>query len=224
MKVAVLPARAGRILALVAIAAGFAACTTLVGVDPDEYHAICEAGARDCDGNTPRACGPSGAWQVGEACSGQTCVAGVCSGKCAPADARCNGQTPEICGPDGQWDALEPCPDMCVDGACTDGGAPPAGACANADDMALIQSPQAMIQSKASNCQKTNLAMEPGTLNCIKMLGLTDECAGCYDDFVQCVAKQCITCVADPSGSTCLDCRASSCDPAFTDCSGFAPM
>lgn len=108
-------------------------------------------------------------------------------------------------------------------GAGGGGGAPPAmGACINQADGAILQAPNNTVQADVEKCGKDNLGQEPATKNCIKMkTNLSDGCVTCFDDLVQCVAKNCFNdCFADPNGQPCLDCRAAKCDPAFEKCSG----
>lgn len=98
------------------------------------------------------------------------------------------------------------------------------GACTNAADQAIVTDPTKMLQQKVTDCGKNNLGMEPATKNCIAMLGLTPECTTCFDDNVQCVAKNCFAkCIPDPSVQACTDCRAMFCDMPFTMCSGLPP-
>lgn len=102
------------------------------------------------------------------------------------------------------------------------GGA--AGACTNAADQTIIMDPAKMVKEAVTKCGKDNLGMEPATKDCIKMLGLTDPCTTCFDDNVQCVAKNCfLDCAADPAAQKCTDCRAKFCDMAFATCSGLPP-
>jgi sulfatase modifying factor 1 len=52
--------------------------------------------------NTPEVCDPSGVWQPGSACSNQACVAGACTGTCAPGTMKCaDTTTPSLCDASG---------------------------------------------------------------------------------------------------------------------------
>lgn len=104
------------------------------------------------------------------------------------------------------------------------GGTTASGACTNAADLAVIQDPAKDIQGGVGTCAKDNLAAEPATLDCIKGLGLSAECAACFDGTVQCIFMNCLNdCLADQNSQACIDCRAMNCDPEFAMCSGLTP-
>ena len=106
-------------------------------------------------------------------------------------------------------------------GTTTTGAGGAMGACTNAEDTALLGDPAADIETKVNACAQDNLGQEPATLDCIKATGLSDGCAQCFDDTVQCVVMNCLTeCIADSNSQGCIDCRAMKCDPAFETCSG----
>ena len=73
---------------------GTATCTSSCsGTTPDLCGSVCVDNQTDQDH-----CGTSCA-----ACTNQTCVAGACSGSCAPGQISCMGSVPQTCGPDGAW-------------------------------------------------------------------------------------------------------------------------
>jgi hypothetical protein len=111
-------------------------------------------------------------------------------------------------------------------GGSSTGGAGGAGmgACTNDADTALISDPSKDIPGAVGDCAQMNFGMEPATLNCIKMTGLSDACAQCFDDTVQCIFMNCLNqCIAGADSQPCVDCRAQFCDPAFAECSGLTP-
>ncbi|MBK8259331.1 MAG: hypothetical protein IPK82_42590 [Polyangiaceae bacterium] len=98
------------------------------------------------------------------------------------------------------------------------------GACTNDADLAIVQDPNKPIADAVNDCAQMNFGQEPGTLNCIKGLGLSDGCAQCFDDTVQCVVMNCLNqCLSDPNSQACTDCRAQFCDGPFAMCSGLMP-
>jgi formylglycine-generating enzyme required for sulfatase activity len=89
----------------------------------DPVCTILPPGATTCsaDRTTIVTCGPDLVSNIPvAACPNQTCVAGACSGVCAPSQTRCEGQQPQSCGPDGQWQDNGACTasQTCIDGAC----------------------------------------------------------------------------------------------------------
>ncbi len=73
---------------------GTATCTSSCsGTTPDLCGSVCVDNQTDQDH-----CGTSCA-----ACTNQTCVAGACSGSCAPGQISCMGSVPQTCGPTGLW-------------------------------------------------------------------------------------------------------------------------
>jgi hypothetical protein len=94
-------------------------------------------------------------------------------------------------------------------------------ACKNAADGAVISDPAKDVQGAVGKCGQDNLGQEPATLDCIKALGLSDACAGCFDGTVSCTIMNCLNeCIADAGSQPCKDCRKTNCDPAFEVCSG----
>ena len=100
----------------------------------------------------------------------------------------------------------------------TGGGA--SGACTNADDQAKLNAMN--VGEVVGGCAKDNLGGEPGTKTCIKTkTNLSDACVDCFDQAVQCGAKNCwLQCISDSNSPDCIACRAQFCDPAFAACSG----
>jgi hypothetical protein len=99
------------------------------------------------------------------------------------------------------------------------GGNPATGACTNDPDQAVLMSVD--IQAAVKKCAEDNFGGEPGTKDCIKMIGLSDGCTTCFDDTIQCVVSKCFNeCAFSPDSAECATCRATNCDPAFETCSG----
>ncbi len=70
--------------------------------------ALCVPGTVECSGNAVQSCDGCGQWQPAAPCSSQTCVAGACSGVCAPGQTNpvsCGncGTDTQLCGPTGTW-------------------------------------------------------------------------------------------------------------------------
>ncbi|MEZ4311732.1 MAG: hypothetical protein R3F14_27185 [Polyangiaceae bacterium] len=98
------------------------------------------------------------------------------------------------------------------------------GACLNPEDGAVLNDPNKDVPAAVGKCGQDNFGMEPATLDCIKMTGLSDGCAQCFDDTVHCIIEKCLSeCIADAGSQACVDCRKMNCDPAFAECSGLMP-
>src|SRR4051812_17045370 len=54
------------------------------------------------------------------------------------------------------------------------GGGGSMGACLNGADQTILMDPNSMVKEKVTKCGSDNLGQEPGTKNCIAMIGLTD--------------------------------------------------
>lgn len=95
------------------------------------------------------------------------------------------------------------------------------GACNNNADLAIIAD-QTALSSSVADCAKKTMGAAPATKDCIvQKTGLSDGCAQCFADSASCIIKNCAAqCMLDPNSPTCVDCRASKCDPAFEVCSG----
>jgi hypothetical protein len=82
----------------------------------------CTANAKQCLGQVPQTCdGSTGTWQSGNACVNQACVAGTCTGVCAPGAPLCTGNSVETCSSSGQWGTGVACSwptPVCVGIAC----------------------------------------------------------------------------------------------------------
>ncbi len=73
----------------------------------------CVPDARDCDGNTPRACTSEGTWTELEACPEACAGAGNCIGQCIPGTKDCLDGVPRACSPEGEWQESIACPFVC---------------------------------------------------------------------------------------------------------------
>jgi hypothetical protein len=96
------------------------------------------------------------------------------------------------------------------------------GACTNSADDAIVNDTSKDVDGTTSTCGQSNIGNHAATKDCIiQGTGLSDGCAECYANVVDCVVANCITeCLADPNGQPCSDCRKTNCDPAFETCSG----
>ncbi len=86
---------------------------------PPPSNGVCEAGARQCLGNSAVQTCVSGSWGAPVTCTNQVCVGGMCSGACSPATTRCTSNTQvQTCGTNGQWGAATTCPYACSGANC----------------------------------------------------------------------------------------------------------
>jgi len=71
------------------------------------------------------------------------------------------------------------------------------------------------------SCAEQNLNGEPGTLKCIEGLGLTPQCATCFDAFSHCTEANCLSpCASGPTSTGCKNCESQYCAPALSSCTG----
>jgi hypothetical protein len=94
------------------------------------------------------------------------------------------------------------------------------GACTDEDDRTVQMG--ATFDMDVQACGQDNFAREPDTTDClVAEVGLTSDCAGCYDDSIHCTIAHCLSqCAADSSSPACTSCRATNCEPAFHACAG----
>ena len=178
----------------------------------------CATGQKQCSGQQPQNCSPSGSWQNnGASCdaSGTTCVAGVCSGVCAVGSVGCsNSNEPETCSNTGTWTVGSACSNKtCVSGVCTGSCAPGQTQCSG---------PLAVQSCNATGGWQTTSTCE---VSCSKGACTAPMCkTGAGTTSTQCAAGQdccfnaaasketCGTCtggVDGGAGSTILDCTGS---------------
>jgi len=150
-----------------------------------------------------------------EACSGVTWGGGECVPQCGQRE----------CGPDPVCGvSCGTCPDgeRCAGGFCEPLLPPPDDACANAADLAILNTVDA--QQVAQTCV---LAAGCGTdeaciTACIAAeTGISDACAACYGGLASCGMAFCLLdCYQDPGGPACLGCLDANCMAEFEACSG----
>jgi len=98
------------------------------------------------------------------------------------------------------------------------------GACDNTDDLAIIDSED--VDGDAVSCGITCMSATdvPACVSdCLQGdPGLSEGCADCYADRVECVATYCASdCIMDPHSAGCLSCQETSgCIDAFETCAG----
>jgi hypothetical protein len=96
------------------------------------------------------------------------------------------------------------------------------GVCQNATDCPFVADGTARMT--AGTCGKGCIGKEETCArDCItEELPMTEECATCYADTVNCTIKNCTAeCFADPSAQICTDCQVEAgCREAFDTCSG----
>lgn len=97
-----------------------------------------------------------------------------------------------------------------------------ATACQNDTDCPFVVDGTARVT--AGECGKGCLGKEETCArDCVlDMLEMTEECAGCYADTVNCSIANCAAlCIADTEAQKCKDCQVESgCREAFNTCSG----
>jgi hypothetical protein len=97
-----------------------------------------------------------------------------------------------------------------------------ATACQNEQDCAFVIDGTARIE--AGECGKGCIGQEESCArDCLLgVLEMTDECAGCYADTVNCSIMNCAAkCIADTEAQQCKDCQVEfGCREAFNTCSG----
>ena len=97
-----------------------------------------------------------------------------------------------------------------------------ATACQNDTDCPFVVDGTARLT--AGECGKGCLGKEETCArDCVlEMLEMTDECAGCYADTVNCTIKNCAAlCIADTEAAKCKECQIEKgCRESFNDCSG----
>jgi hypothetical protein len=94
------------------------------------------------------------------------------------------------------------------------------GACTDPTDMAVAADPA--FASAPRDCGFMCFGNPDMTCSatCMQGKGLTQPCASCWGDTINCGAMYCLTVCFDATSQACLDCTAQHCDPAFHACSG----
>jgi hypothetical protein len=116
--------------------------------------------------------------------------------------------------------------DTGVDTAVADSGvdAGATGACTNAADEAITDS--AAFATDTEGCGM-GCFLDPNkaacVATCVLKTGVSQACADCFGSHVACAIDNCLQECFDSSSAGCVDCLASGCDPAFTECSGITP-
>jgi hypothetical protein len=104
------------------------------------------------------------------------------------------------------------------DGASADGSF---GACTNASDLAVTQA--AGFSDALPPCAVSCLGSTDSscTAQClVTKTGLSQECAACWGDNINCGIQHCAAECIDSASAACKDCDAMNCAPAFHACSG----
>ena len=99
------------------------------------------------------------------------------------------------------------------------GGSIATAQCTDTADRTTIMG--AGFEGSVIQCGQMYIGQEPQTLDCMKMIGLSDGCAQCYDDEIHCIIMNCLNeCINDVNSQMCVDCRAMFCDPPLAMCTG----
>ena len=122
--------------------------------DTGTVEAGCAAGSTGCTGNTPWSC-VGGVVTSGAACSNQTCVAGACTGVCAPGQTQCASGNSlfQSCKADGTWGTTATCTGPSMGSpTCNPATGCGAGTCSSASFPNLCGNACTNLQNDAYNC------------------------------------------------------------------------
>lgn len=100
----------------------------------------------------------------------------------------------------------------------------PVGNCRNPGDEGLLET---YTVNRGINdgfaCYQIHGANTAELRTCVQgRVGVSDACAECFAQIVQCTVSNCATPCMTPASSACASCRDAFCDTPFTSCSGYA--
>ncbi|HRE88126.1 MAG TPA: hypothetical protein PK095_03215 [Myxococcota bacterium] len=184
-----------------------------------DYDALCLPALTSCEGRCGTAYDRALPCQCNDACAyfGNCCAdhAGVCEATCDPAcagSATCDATCSGTCGT---------CPgsQTCsATGVCVELG-PESGSCRGPSDLAAFaaKDPWATLWACASQCGGQGAAC---LVDCIQpSMGLSAECAGCFDPLGVCLVLSCSEECWGAQGG-CYGCGRAQCESEFRTCSG----
>jgi len=104
-------------------------------------------------------------------------------------------------------------------------GSPLVGPCNNSNDLSVFNSSQSTFHGTLQHCATGCWGDASCTSKClVTQTHLTSACADCFGADAACSAKNCAAaCILDPTGSSCLQCSRSHCQPALYTCTGVDP-
>ena len=79
------------------------------------------------------------------------------------------------------------------------------------------------VIDQATNCGLSCFGGAPDcAATCVEdATGLSGGCSECFAGIIQCTIDDCLdSCIADPSGTPCIQCQETNCLPPFAECSG----
>lgn len=191
--------------------------------------AACVEGTSQCNGQQPQTCA-NGQWaNVGNACSQQTCNAGVCVGECEPDGKRCAGDVTQTCDVNGQWVDAQACvsPQHCSGGECV-------VECSTGDLRCLGNTPQtcdgtgAWVDNGACMLQQTCVngfctgVCGPSDVGCNGLVPQSCDANGQWKDYPACTgAGGCVS--GSCPGASCVG-LASDCGPGQNENCCLSPV
>lgn len=149
-----------------------------------------------------------------EACSGVTWGGGDCVPQCGERE----------CGPDPVCGVS--CGECGLGAECRAGlcqpVVPPGDACANAEDLAILNSVDAQAVAETCVLEAGCGTDEACLAACVAAeTGISEACAECYGALAGCGIRSCLLdCYNDPGGELCLACLDANCMADFEACSG----
>jgi len=94
--------------------------------------------------------------------------------------------------------------------------------CATADLSQICQSFD-HLQGDVQGCAIKCILSGTSCMNsCVKGLGFSDTCAGCWMDLASCSKSSCVWDCLNPTSSSCTKCAQTKCFPGLLSCSGVA--
>ncbi len=176
---------------------------------------VCQAGTSSCQGTAVVTCDDVGSSLGAPQQCQYVCLAGACSGVCAPGAVRCSGQVPETCDASGQWAPAAACPYVCSAGSCI-------GTCTPGEARCSGQLPETCDASGnwqgSASCPYVCSAgactgsCQPGAVRCSGLVPQSCDASGQWQD----------------SGAACAYvCAAGACSgvctPGSKECNGVVP-
>ncbi len=102
-----------------------------------------------------------------------------------------------------------------------DAGPEPSGACVGAADTAALAAAAGLDEvmgTCALECFGQPASCGAGCVG--DAIGVSDGCAACFGDILDCTLRRCALVCLDATSAPCVDCQAQHCLPDFTQCSG----
>ena len=143
----------------------------------------CKPGLKDCAGQTPTRCDPSGHWVNDAPCVDKACVNGVCGGTCTPGTFRCGpSNAKQRCNERGAWVLDKQCPFACTNNDCSGTCAPGTKMCTSTTALGMCRTDASGYDSMTCMPKKNETAScENNTCKSVCMApGITCGTQYCY--------------------------------------------